>query len=281
MRLSNTHTHSRFCDGRGELEDYVRAAVRKGFRSLGFSAHAPVPFASDWHMAAGDLPGYVAEVRRLQRAYGDRLDVLLGLEVDYVPGVLSAASPEIRALGLDYVLGSVHYVGRPQAGEWWGVDGEPDEAADGVVTTFEGDGRRMAEVYYERMAEMARVAPPDIVGHFDLVKLNNTGDRFFREDDAWYRAAAGRALDAVAEAGCVLEVNTGSMVRRGTPFLYPSDWILDGCRHRNIRVTVNADAHAPGDIDGHFDTAFDRLRRAGIREVWFLARAGWQREPLP
>ena len=41
---SNYHTHSRYCDGKGELREYVELALANGFSALGFSGHAALPF---------------------------------------------------------------------------------------------------------------------------------------------------------------------------------------------------------------------------------------------
>lgn len=37
MMKVNYHTHSRYCDGRGEPREYVEYAVSQGFTHLGFS----------------------------------------------------------------------------------------------------------------------------------------------------------------------------------------------------------------------------------------------------
>ena len=39
--LTNYHSHSLYCDGRANMEDFVRFALSEGFTSYGFSSHAP------------------------------------------------------------------------------------------------------------------------------------------------------------------------------------------------------------------------------------------------
>ena len=38
--LTNYHSHSLYCDGRANMEDFIRFALSEGFTSYGFSSHA-------------------------------------------------------------------------------------------------------------------------------------------------------------------------------------------------------------------------------------------------
>jgi histidinol-phosphatase (PHP family) len=278
--LGNYHTHSRYDDGHGELEEYVVAAIDKGFRYLGFSGHAPMPVAADWLMTEPSLSRYLEDYRPLPARYAGRITLLLGLEVDYLPGVSSPRSARIASLGLDYVLGSVHFVRTPTGGQAWTVDGDAAELDRGLAADFAGQMEGAVVEYYRRVAEMVRVSPPDIVGHFDLVKKNNRGESRFAESSPWYQAAVRGALDAVAASGCVVEVNTGGIIRGTMDTVYPSPWILTECRERGIRVVVNADAHRPEHMDGHFGKAFGLLREAGFRSRVLLTDRGWEEVEL-
>lgn len=272
--FGNFHTHTRHCDGRGEAHEFAEAAVRKGMPRLGFSGHNVVPFPAAWTMPAERLPGYLADVRRVKLDWGGRLEVFLGMEVDYIPGVSSPADPSIRSLGLDYVLGSVHFVD-PADGEWnWTVDGPPDEFQKGLSACYGGSVRRLVEAYFARVGEMAATRP-DIVGHFDIVKKNNRDGRFYSEEDSWYRAASLGALEAVAASGSILEVNTGGIVRNTSGALFPSPFLLREALRLGIPVMVTADAHRPEHLDGHFRETAVLLRELGFRSQRQLTSRGW------
>jgi histidinol-phosphatase (PHP family) len=144
--LGNYHTHSRYDDGRGDLEEYVLAALAKGFRFLGFSGHAPMALPTDWLMKAANLHRYLEELRTLRLKYADRITLLVGLEVDYLPGVAAPRDPRIAGLGLDYVLGSVHYLTVPTEGAGWTVDGSADELDAGIAADFGGDRRIISSI---------------------------------------------------------------------------------------------------------------------------------------
>jgi histidinol-phosphatase (PHP family) len=277
---SNYHTHTRHCDGQGEPQEYAESAIRKGMPRLGFSGHNVLPFPTSWTMPAERLAGYLQEVRALRERYGERVEIVLGMEVDFIPGITSPRAPRIQELGLDYTVGSVHFIGPADGDHEWTVDGPPEEMEDAVRDGFGGETRRAVEQYYRLLALMAETAPPDIVGHFDLVKKNNRDGRWFREDAPWYRAAVRHALEAVRTSGSVLEVNTGGVVRNTSGAFYPSPWIMQEAWEMAIPVVINADAHHPDQIDGKFAEAAALLRDAGYREQRQLTLDGWISIPL-
>ena len=67
--LSNYHTHSRYCDGKGEPHEYVEFALANGFSALGFSGHAPLPFNNTFSIHNEDYLAYCNEVRALKEEY--------------------------------------------------------------------------------------------------------------------------------------------------------------------------------------------------------------------
>jgi histidinol-phosphatase (PHP family) len=272
--VANYHCHSRFDDGHGELEEYVQAALHKGLRTLGFAGHAPVPFACDWTIPSPLLPEYLDTARRLQNAYRDKIELLVGLEVDYIPDIISPTAAQIQALNLDFKVGSVHFIGRLADGELWTADGPPEELERGKAESFNGDIRKTVEEYFRRMCVMVSTAAPDIIGHFDGIKKNNRGAKYFSENAPWYRSAVHQTLDAVAASSCILEINTGGIVRDTSGALYPSEWILVECLKRKIPVMINSDAHRPEQLDGYYNEAAAILKNIGFRELTQIGREG-------
>ena len=84
MQLSNYHSHCTFCDGRSTPEDFIKFAVAHGFRAYGFSSHSPLPFETFWNMSKDDMPEYLTEIERLKKKYSDRLEIYVGLEIDFL-----------------------------------------------------------------------------------------------------------------------------------------------------------------------------------------------------
>ena len=95
------------------------AAAAKGYRVLGFSSHSPLPFPNEGNMELSRLGEYCAEIRRIGREWGDRgLEVLLGLEIEWVEGLSSPRDRLFREAGLDYSIGSLHFVDLPGPGRF-------------------------------------------------------------------------------------------------------------------------------------------------------------------
>ena len=276
-RLFDYHSHSRFCDGSGELADYADSALSRGLDVFGFSGHAPCPIASDWHMKAEDLGRYLEEARAIAGRLAGRIEVLVGLEADYVPGVSSPRALR-EAHSLDFVIGSVHYLDRLPDGTPWTVDGPLEELRRGIGECYGGDARPAVQRYFRLVAGMATADRPDVIGHIDLIRKNNDG--LFDAEAPWYRDAVEEALAAVAEASCVVEINTGAVSRGYRAGFYPTDSVLASMARRRIPVTLGSDAHRPGHVAAHFPAALDALARAGYRECWSLSRAGWSAVPL-
>lgn len=283
MRSACLHTHTDFCDGADSIDAMCRAAYERGLCTLGFSAHAPVPFASNWHLPQDRLREYVDAVHKAAAAWRGKLRVLLGLEIDYIEGMLGPADGRFSDLGLDYAIGSVHYLVPDNGAEPFTVDGPYEEWERGVRDGYGGDGEAAAEAYWRAQHAMIRAGGFDIIGHFDLIKKNNgAGGRkpSFDTNGDRYRSAATEAVRAAAAAGLIVEVNTGALNRGSLAETYPSPWLLTCLCEAGGRVTINADAHRADHVNGHYDEARRTLIQAGFSETYLFDGIGWEREPL-
>ena len=127
--LTSLHNHTIFCDGENDVETMCRAAFEKGLAAVGFSSHAPIEktgLESNWNMKTERLGEYIDQVHAARRRWEGKIAVYLGVEVDYVKGLRSARDGDIQGLGLDYAIGSVHYLVPPR-GAPFAVDGPAEE----------------------------------------------------------------------------------------------------------------------------------------------------------
>lgn len=278
---TNYHTHSRYCDGEGEIREYIAAALAAGLDSYGVSCHAPVPIAmrDPWMMRPEDLPAYRAEVRALREEYRDRLPIFLGLELDYAPGMDAFYRTEIVPHDFDYFVGSVHFVGTDGEGMPWEIDLSAERFASGLERGHGGDVRAAFEQYFALQRAMVGTPGVAIVGHMDKMKMWNGGDRYFRETDPWYVAAVEETLRAFKAGNLIVELNTSGW-RKAIAAPFPSPWVLARCRDLDIPITVTADTHQPSDVAAGFAEAAAILRDVGITRV--MARDGdrWVSRPV-
>ncbi len=107
-------------------------------------------------MKASRLEAYLAETRALQQEYAGRIELYVGLEVDYLPSDDPAlyCGPSTYASQLDYTVGSVHYLDQNEVGEPWEIDDTTEKLMRGLVEVYGGDIRKVIRMYYERIREM-------------------------------------------------------------------------------------------------------------------------------
>jgi len=249
---ANYHTHTTWCDGRDTPEAVVLCAIAKDFDAIGFSSHASFPEAepSVLHPSLGLR--YAAEIRDLKRRFADRIDVFLGVEADYIPGVTTPERSRYADLNLDYLIGSIHYVVAPD-GACVPVDHTPELLADGIRKHYEGDVRAYIRDYFKQQRDMVRSFDFDIVGHLDLVRKFNARHPYFDETADWYLEELVKTAEAVAASGKIAEVNTGAISRGWLDDAYPSVFFRDLLRKRGVRFILSSDAHAADSIDCAFD----------------------------
>jgi histidinol-phosphatase (PHP family) len=232
-------------------------------------------------MELSRLGEYEAEIRRLGREWAPRgLEVLLGLEIDWIPGVCSPRDEVFSRVDLDYRIGSVHYVDLPGTGRF-AVDYDLGHVLAGLAS-YEGEdaGRALYEDYYRGLSELVAAGGFDILGHFDLVKKNNGAGpdgrgRLFDESSRGYLDAALGVARLLGGRDIVAEINVGGMARGKVKEPYPSLPILRELRASGVRITFSADAHAPEHLGAHLGEAREAARAAGYDSVAVLTGGAW------
>jgi histidinol-phosphatase (PHP family) len=277
--LTNYHTHTRFSDGKGEPEAFVKQAIKLGFDALGFSEHSPLPFGNTFALNTTELSEYTSVIRNLERTYASDISIFLSMEMDYIPG-LSGNFTELKShSGLDYTIGSVHLVVSPN-GELWFIDGPLPEIYDnGLAYLFGGDIRKAVTTYYGQINRMIETQQPDIIGHMDKIKMHNR-QRFFNEDEPWYKALVREVLELIAQKGTIVEVNTRGIYKKRSNTTYPGIEILKQLKTLGIPVTISSDAHQPHELDGAFSEAKLILTEVGINETVFFNGKDWEQTGL-
>jgi histidinol-phosphatase (PHP family) len=261
--LVDYHIHTRLCGhARGEPEQYVREAIRKGFREIGFADHMPMLRIRDEHltMRPDELPLYVGMIRDLQESV-EELTIRLGIEMDYLAGQMDEIWEAAGPYEFDYVYGAVHYI------DGW------DFGDSRNLSRYRGsDPDSMYQKYFELFCEAVEKGGFDVMAHPDLVKKH--GARTNLPIERMYEAAA----EALAQADVAIEVNSSGL-RKHVGELYPTLDFLSACASRGVAVTLGSDAHSPEQVGMDFDLSLKHLRRAGVTEI--ASFRGRKRTMLP
>ncbi len=271
MSHFNLHTHSHFCDGKEAPEEYIKRAIDLGFHTLGFSSHAPVPFENTFAIREERLDEYFQTIRGLKDKYKDLIQILLSLEIDFIPGITKDFAEFFKAGNLDYTIGGVHLVRNKEKEKLWFIDGPKHETYDeGLQKLFKGNIRNGVEAYYNQVLEMVATQKPDIIAHIDKIKMHNK-NRYFSEEEGWYKDLIWKTLKYVAaESNCIIEVNTRGLYKKRAETYFPSPEILEQVHHLKIPITLNSDAHHPDELDKYFPEALEMLKDIGFGELVYF-----------
>lgn len=243
------HMHTPLCHHAvGEPVEYARRAREIGLREIGFTEHSPMPRDDfdDWRMLSHKVPEYIEAVNRARREVPE-VNILIGLEVDYLPG----HEDWIRKLATrhpwDFFIGSVHYISD------WAID-DPKT----LPRWRQHDPFDVWQRYFKLLTAAAASSLFDVIGHADLPKKFGIRPK---EDCAPLYAPF---LDAAAASGTAIEINTAGL-RKECRELYPNPRLLGMARERGVAITFGSDAHAPGEVGADFGSAIELARAAGYR----------------
>jgi histidinol-phosphatase (PHP family) len=250
--LTSYHNHTTWSDGAPTLAAQIQAARAAGLDELGISDHYtlhPSGEEVEWSMPLDLIGDYVLELRSAA-AEVRGLTLRIGVEADFFPETVDALRERLAPYPWDYVIGSVHY-----------ADAFPiDENSRNWDALTEAQRNETWRLYWKRVRQLAESGVFDFVGHLDLPK------KFGHRPTLDLSADSAAALDAIADAGMAIEINTAGWslpAREG----YPSLDLLREARRREIPLLINADAHFPEFLTRDFERARRLARDAGYSEL--------------
>lgn len=249
--LYESHCHTTLCKHAfGTTDDYAEAAIARNFKGITFTCHCPLPngFSASVRMRPEQYEEYIARVAATREKYAGRLDVRLGLESDFYPGVEPWLEKLHGHTPLSHVLGSIHY-----------------QVMDYRRLFYTGEIFSYQQLYYEHLALSAESGLFDTLAHPDLIKNESPEDWDFEQ----MRPYIIRSLDRIAATGVAMELNT-SGVQKSLPEMNPSPSQLALMNERGIPVVIGADAHVPERVGDGYPKALRLLADAGYKEVSFF-----------
>ncbi len=291
MPYSNYHTHTQFCDGNEEAENFVSAAIAKGFTQLGFSAHTMLPLlgkkdmSDDWHLPVKEYSTYCKEIHRLKEIYADQIEIFCGFEAEYFPLITEPKKDAYKEFPLDYLIGSLHYVvgNNPQV-DFFTIDGPVEEIQNGLDSVFGGDAKKMVQTFFSLQREMITLGDFDFLGHPDVIRKRNSVMHLFDESEAWYKGELEETARLCAQKNIVIEINTGGIARGAIDDVYPSHDFLLQFNKYNVPLVINSDAHSASDLDCAYDRAYLAARNAGYKSYLTFEKKekglSWKERPL-
>lgn len=248
------HVHTRMCrHASGEMEDYVKAALVKGLRSITFLEHLEVKICTrhrTW-LTADDFNEYFRQGTLLKKKYGSHIEILLGVEVGYN----SEESDTINQLLITYPwesIGLSYHFFPLEHRHFNMVSRNPDH-----LTALEEIGfNSVAENYFMNLNNALDYIVCDKICHLDAIlryvpdfKLTNK-----------HLLLIDTLLARMKKKGISLEINTSGYTIRDQP--HPCAQIIKRALNLAIPLVVGSDAHHPWQVGRFFNLIPDWLRHA-------------------
>jgi histidinol-phosphatase (PHP family) len=167
--------------------------------------------------------------------------------MDYFPDKEEEIRQIISYFPVDYVIGSVHFIGD------WNFDS--DRSLYGKWSNNE-----LYQMYFKLVQRAAKSGLFDVIGHFDLIKKLQC----WPETDQ--TALFDETLKIIKEANVVIELNTSGIDRPCGEFFPNRDILFSACK-LGIPVTLGSDAHQPNQVARHFYTAVALLKEVGYTKI--------------
>lgn len=227
----------------GNVEDYVKEAIRIGLDSLGMSDHAPFAELKDRsiRMDPDDFPTYLRECDEAIRKYSGKIKIFKALEIEYFDGYEKMYEGYLRKL--DYLALGQHYIS--DAASLRGLKSCYTLSTLGHVRTYVDTIIKALESKFFRF-----VCHPDLM-FYNIGKLDES-----------IMNESSRLIRCAIENDIPLEINANGvrkglrLLEDGVRYLYPRLEFWKKVREMGAKVIVSADAHDPSYLydDGVLET---------------------------
>ncbi len=255
MHDRDLHVHTKYCNhAKGEMEDYVRSARKRGLSEVGFLAHVEVGIdipRKTW-LNDDELDIYWEEGQELKKRYKCDLTVSLGLEL----GFNQSAVPRLREVmarrSWDRIGLAYHFV--PESGSLLNICSQ--YSVDRLKLL---DQQALTMTYYQGLLEGISIIKPDFVCHLDVVR-KRMEDKSESKD---IKEIVRRIIERMAAENVALEINTAGYGIVDEP--YPAPWILTLAIEHNLKFVLGSDSHHPDQVGRFFSKAVTYIAEAQKR----------------
>ena len=236
------HVHTYRCKHASDEADvsYIEKAIELGASRIVFTDHAPFPgnpFRNRMEMK--QLPEYISSMKQLKNKYEGKIEILLGLEIEYLPtfhdyikGLHDSGDFDLLMLG--------QHIYENEDGTWSFLNQDKSVEFKGIsVATVQGIE----------------------TGFFDVVAHPDRAFRRCKEWNADMMHASYDMINAAKKCGALLEKNYSSMERKGQywePF-----WI----RAALLPQIEGFDAHSVEEIENRWTKHKKIITQAEITKL--------------
>lgn len=263
MLPPDLHIHSKYCGhAEGSMSDTVQNAIDIGFETIGFADHFPYPPGyvepfPDCVIPRDVFSVYWKEIGEIQKKFSNQIQILSGIEVDYLPGFTDLQKQELSQYNFDYYIGSIHIL------DSFPID-TSEELTQQALAHY-GSKFKFWDRYWAGIIDMLDTDVCDILGHLDLLK------KFLPIDDySPFMEKITYILERVKYENRAIDFNLGGIDRAFDKTPYPSQAILERAAEIGVDVSLGSDAHKPDQVGRYFSLAIEMLKSMGWKHVIYF-----------
>ncbi|MBU8905202.1 histidinol-phosphatase HisJ [Desertibacillus haloalkaliphilus] len=251
MILYDGHVHTPFCPHgtKDTIESYIEQALAHGIKGLTFAEHAPLPEGfidptplRDSAMKKEHLYEYIELIQQYKKDYKDKIDIRVGLEVDYIVGFEKETTALLNDVGpqLDDSLLSVHFLRNDD--RYYCLDYSPEAFAEmiDVFGSIDGVYKNYFDTVKQSITANLGSYKPKRIGHITLVrKFQN---KYPATHD--FRANITDILDTISTRQLQLDYNGAGTAKPLCREPYPPASVVEEAIQRKIPLIYGSDAHS-------------------------------------
>lgn len=192
------------------------------------------------------VPEYMAEVKRLQKIYEGKIQFYTSMEVDFLGPHWGPSQRWFQTLGLDYIIGSVHFI-PSQSGVLVDIDGQYPSFKRKLTEYFNDDLLYVVNKFFDQSELMIEMGGFDMIGHLDKIAHNASSHQPGIDCEPWFEQRVEKLINMCVDNGIVVEINTKALTQHGR--LFPDPKWFDLLKRLGATVVVNSDAHFVDLID--------------------------------
>ncbi|MFC0557952.1 histidinol-phosphatase HisJ [Halalkalibacter alkalisediminis] len=258
--MHDGHIHTPFCPHgtKDSLHKYCEAAIKHQLTGITFTEHAPLPHSfvdptpnQDSGMKWSDLDMYLKEVSALKNEYKGYLDILVGLEVDYIEGFEKETTLFLDEFGpkLDDSILSVHFLHIDS--QYVCLDYSPDVFRQASVLL--GSVNSVYTLYYQTVLKSIQAGlghnKPTRIGHITLArKFQNK----FPASHSFMTELMS-ILTEIKKKGYELDYNGAGTMKPLCKEPYPFKEVIQEAINLNIPLVYGSDAHQASSLMNGYD----------------------------
>lgn len=258
--LVDCHMHSRFSfDAQPDtVQQIAEASIRRGLSVIAITDHKDYFYHGKPPMEL-DVQGALAEIDAARAQYGDRIEVLRGIELGEIHGD-PAAAELAQAYPFDTVIGSLHVM--PNNVDFYDMDYDHLDQ-DALLRDYLAEAKKMIEF-----------GGFDVFAHLDyplrVMKRDNNQPSFEN-----FMERVTPVLRALIDREIALEINAaglfGWMKKVG-----PEDFVLEEYRRLGgTMIALGSDAHAAASVGRGIEACAAHAKAHGFHQAMiYRARRG-------